>query len=407
MKIEITVEEPEEPKKGPAEKGDKAAEKGAKGAAAGKGAAKKGAKARGAEGAAAAKGAKATKGAEGVAPAKDAEAAAKGAEGAEAAEPKSEACTLSDGVVAPREERPKLPVRSTERDARGAYDLHTHSTFSDGSCTVDELIGLARERGLGAMAITDHDCLCQLSEVRERARALGFPVLAGIEASAFDPARGRKVHVLGYCLEATPEGDGPIERIVNETLRARTANTLWQAWVLQREGAEFGGHTVSLDEVCAVAGDSTGVYKQHVMEALTSRPYVDPDYQFACWCNLKGESPANHDISYPDAVAVVRAIREQGGVPVLAHPGQLNSWDLVPDLVKAGLMGIEAFHPDHTEADEERVFELARTYGLFVTGGSDFHGRYGRPEAPGCRFVRPEEAGEPVQELFEREAALS
>ena len=301
----------------------------------------------------------------------------------------------------------KAPARAVGRDARGAYDLHMHSTFSDGSCTVDELVGIARERGLAAIAITDHDCLRQLSRVRERARALGFPVLAGMETSAFDPARGRKVHVLGYGLEATPDGSGPLERIVDVTLRARTANTLWQAWTLRRLGAEFGGHTVSLDEVCAVAGESTGVYKQHLMEALTGRPYVDPDYQFAYWCNLKGDSPANHDISYPDAVEVVRAIREQGGVPVLAHPGQLDSWDLVPDLVRAGLMGIEAFHPDHDEGDEERVFELAREYGLFVTGGSDFHGRYGRPETPGCRFVMPEEAGEAVARLFEREGGLA
>ena len=298
------------------------------------------------------------------------------------------------------------PRKSARRTAEEAWDLHMHSTFSDGSCTLDELVGLAHKAGLAGIAVTDHDCLRQLSAIRARSRELGFPVLAGIEVSAMNPATGRKVHVLGYGLEATPDGSGPVERIVDETLRARTANTLWQAWVLERTGAEFGGHKVSLDEVVAVAGQSTGVYKQHVMEALTHRPYVDPDYQFAYWCNLKGESPANHDIDYPVATDAVRAIREQGGVPVLAHPGQMDSWDYVPELVAAGLEGIEAFHPDHEAADEDRAFELARKFGLFVTGGSDFHGRYGRPEAPGCRFVMPEEAGEHVAELFEREAGL-
>ena len=299
------------------------------------------------------------------------------------------------------------PRKSASRTAEGAWDLHMHSTFSDGSCTVDELVALAREASLAGIAVTDHDCLRQLSAIRARSRELGFPVLAGIEVSAMNPATGRKVHVLGYGLEATPDASGPVERIVNETLRARTANTLWQAWVLERTGAEFGGHTVSLDEVVAVAGQSTGVYKQHIMEALTHRPYTDPDYQFAYWCNLKGESPANHDITYPVATDAVRAIREQGGVPVLAHPGQMDSWDYVGELVAAGLEGIEAFHPDHDEADEDRAFELAREHGLFVTGGSDFHGRFGKPEAPGCRFVAPEEAGERVAELFEREQGLS
>ena len=297
--------------------------------------------------------------------------------------------------------------KASERRPQGAWDLHMHSTFSDGSHTVAELVGLARDAGLAGIAVTDHDSLRQLASVRKTARELGYPVLAGMEASAFNPATGRKVHVLAYGLEATADGLGPVERIVDETLRARTANTLWQAWVLGRAGAEFGGRHVSLDETVAVAGQSTGVYKQHLMEALTQRPYVDEDYQAFYRANLKGESPANHDIAYPDAVRVVRAIREQGGTPVLAHPGQMDSWDYVPELVHAGLMGIEAFHPDHTATDEDHAFELAAQFGLFVTGGSDYHGRYGRPEAPGCRFVQPDETDERVAGLFEREGSLA
>lgn len=305
--------------------------------------------------------------------------------------------------LSPRYEAPH-PVSG--RSVVGSWDLHMHSVFSDGSRTVDELIAEARAAGITRIAITDHDSLARLSYVRERAHELSFPVLAGVEVSARDMVTGRKVHILGFGLSATEDGSGPVERLIAPTLTARTANTLWQAWVLQRQGIEFSGKHLSLDELVATAGESTGVYKQHVMETLTHRPYTDPDYQFCYACWFKGESPANRDIPYPPAVDAVRAIREQGGVPVLAHPGQTDSWTLVSDLVGAGLLGIEAYHPDHTERDRELAFELAGRYGLFVTGGSDYHGTYGAAPSVGTCFVCPEEAGAPVEGLFATEASL-
>lgn len=306
--------------------------------------------------------------------------------------------------LSPRYDAPR-PLEA--RSVVGSWDLHVHSVFSDGSYTIDELIGQARDAGLTRIAITDHDSLSQLSAVRARARELSFPVLAGTEVSAYDPATGRKVHILAFGLEATPDGSGPVERLVAPTLYARTANTLWQAWTLKRQGAEFSGHHVSLDEVAEVAGQSAGIYKQHLMEALTHRPRTDPDYQFCYQCWLTGSSAANHDIPYPSAADAVRAVREQGGVPVLAHPGQTDSWALVPELVGAGLLGIEAYHPDHGAVEERLAFEAAERFGLFVTGGSDYHGRYGTAPALGASFVCPEEAGSRVEALFATEASLS
>ena len=305
--------------------------------------------------------------------------------------------------LSPRFEPPRP---AAGRSVLGSWDLHTHSVFSDGSLTVDELVAEARTAGITRLAITDHDSLAQLTAVRERARELSFPVLAGVEVSACDLTTGRKVHVLGFGLSATPDGSGPVERLVAPTLAARTANSLWQAWMLKRQDAEFSGRRVSLDEVAATAGASTGIYKQHIMEALTHRAHRDPDYQFcyACWFGAEGS--AKRDISYPAATDVVRAIREQGGVPVLAHPGQSDAWALVSELVGAGLQGIEAYHPDHTARDRELAFELAGRYGLFVTGGSDYHGRYGDAPGVGACYVCPEEAGARVEGLFATEASL-
>lgn len=285
------------------------------------------------------------------------------------------------------------------------FDLHMHSVHSDGSCTVEELIAQARECGLTGIAITDHDSLGHLNDVRAVAAAEGFPVLAGTEASSWNPKTGRKIHVLAYGLVATPTGTSPLERIVDATLRTRTAASLWQACVIARAGFEFHGHGLSLDDVAHVAAASTGVYKQHVMEALTGLPYRDPAYRFCYTSLFKNGGIAQSDIPYPDARDVVQAIRDQGGHPVLAHPGQMDSWDAVPELVEAGLEGIEVHHPDHDVEDVARARELADRFGLMRTGGSDYHGRYGAPESVGCCGVTEEEAGEAVAALFAAEPA--
>lgn len=295
-----------------------------------------------------------------------------------------------------------------ERLIKGSYDLHVHSAFSDGSQTVSELIAEARERGLAGIAVVDHDSLRQLSSVREEARAAGFSVLAGVEVSCIDAASGRKVHILVYGLEATPDGSGPLERIVDETLALRCANSLWQAWTLERAGIAPCGRPVTVADVLEVSHASTGVYKQHIMQALTGLCYRDAEYQRIYRQLFKNGGIVERDIPlYPEVAEVVRAAREQGGIPALAHPQQMNSWDAVPALAAAGLMGIEAFHPDNDDAASARCFELARRFGLICTGGSDYHGRYGAPVCVGERFITPGEGGDAVARLFERERLLA
>lgn len=91
------------------------------------------------------------------------------------------------------------------RSVQGSFDLHMHSVYSDGSQSVQTLITEARERGLSGIAVTDHDSLRQLSSVRAEARKMGFPVIAGVEASCIDAETGRKIHILCYGLAATAD----------------------------------------------------------------------------------------------------------------------------------------------------------------------------------------------------------
>ena len=208
-------------------------------------------------------------------------------------------------------------------------------------------------------------------------------------------------------MEATADGSGPLERLVSGTLAARTANTLWQAWTIANAHERFPGRApLSLDVLARTAAPSTGVYKQHIMEALSGLPYTDPAYQQLYRRLFKNGGIAQRDIGYPEAIDAVRAVREQGGIPVLAHPGQMDSWSMIPDLVEAGLQGIEVHHPDHTAIDVDRAREAAAAYDLLTAGGSDFHGRYGAPPMLGCCGISVGEAGERIVRLFERERAL-
>lgn len=307
---------------------------------------------------------------------------------------------------------------SSKEGVPARFDLHSHSLYSDGSCSATELIDRARATRLAGLAITDHDSLSQLSRVRAAARLDRFPVLAGVEVSACDTETGRKVHLLGFGLQATPDESGPLEMLCAKTRARRTANTLWQAWTIMRAFRQKGrlgpdgvasivvpGFTV--DDVINRAATSSAVYKQHIMEALCHLPYRDERYQKLYRALFKGDGVAVREVGYPDAVDAVRAIREQGGHAVLAHPGQTDSWGVIPRLVKAGLEGIEVHHPDHELRDVSLARDAAIRYGLFRTGGSDFHGAYGAAPRLGCCTIGTAEAGDAVAKLFETERALS
>ena len=132
-----------------------------------------------------------------------------------------------------------------------------------------------------------------------------------------------------------------------------------------------------MSKALALGCASTALYKQHIMAALTDEPYVSAAYRALYRSLFKNGGICDRDIAYVDARDAVTAIVEDGGLAVLAHPGQLDSYDMVPALAECGLGGIERFHPDHTPIDHARCANVAERYGLICTGGSDYHGRFG------------------------------
>lgn len=248
-------------------------------------------------------------------------------------------------------------------------DLHVHSHYSDGADSVEAVVKRAKRAGLDAISFVDHDTVAGWTEKQSIAARYGITAIPGIEISAYDFRRSRKVHILGYQFEPAA---GHIQELCSTLLEQRHGHSLWQI-----EQIKAAGFKLDADAVMASAKPSTAVYKQHIMKQLTEEPYTSPQYKTLYKSLFKGNGPASGDISYVDARDAVRAIVADKGLAVLAHPGQLDSFELVPELVEAGLGGIERNHFDHSEDDHLKVEELAREYGLALTGGSDYHGSFG------------------------------
>lgn len=248
-------------------------------------------------------------------------------------------------------------------------DLHVHSHYSDGSDSVEKIMKKAVQANLTHTSIVDHDTTSGWSDIHTLGNKYGMEVIPGIEISAYDYKRNRKVHILGYHYRL----DAPhIRALCQPLLRRRHQNSLWQI-----DNIRAAGHTMDLDRIQDIASPSQAIYKQHIMRYLTKASYTSIVYQTFYKQLFKGNGIANRDIEYVDAFDAVKAIVSDGGIAVVAHPGQLNSYDIIPELIEVGLKGVELAHPDHTDKDVQRVSDLAEKYDLITTGGTDYHGEYG------------------------------
>ncbi|MFS8639481.1 MAG: PHP domain-containing protein [Symbiobacteriaceae bacterium] len=248
-------------------------------------------------------------------------------------------------------------------------DLHTHTTASDGTVTPEERVRMAREAGLAAVGVTDHDTLDGLPAARRAAAEAGLELVPGVELSAEVEVGGRRVdvHVLGYWVD---EGDAPLMELLAERRRARERRL---ARILARLESGCG---IVLDEarVRAIAGRGA-VGRPHVARALVEQGVVSTVAEAFERFLAPGRPGYVPREPLPPARAFA-AIREAGGVPVLAHPGLMPSaaWQLLPAWKDQGLLGIEVRHSQHTEAQVETFLRWAEDLGLVPTGGSDCHG---------------------------------
>jgi 3',5'-nucleoside bisphosphate phosphatase len=247
-------------------------------------------------------------------------------------------------------------------------DLHTHTTFSDGSLTPTELVEEAMALGLSAVAVTDHDTVDGLPEALAAGERLGIRVVPGVEINL--EHEQVTMDLLGYFLNGSPSAD-----LRAELSRLRGYRDERNERILKRL-AELG-YPLAPGEL-ASAADNGAVGRPHIAEAMVRRGYVS-SIREAFEKVLRRGAPAWVDRRRLSLSVAIRLLRGSGGLPVLAHPGLLRTDSagltrIVRDAGKLGLVGIECYHPLHDRAMVTQCLSLAGKYGLVPTGGSDYHG---------------------------------
>jgi len=247
-------------------------------------------------------------------------------------------------------------------------DLHVHSAASDGSYAPAEVVRQAREGGLKAMALTDHDTIDGVAEAVAEGGRLGVEVIPGVEVSARYP--GGTMHILGLLIDYT---NGRLAQRLAVLKRARAERN---PQIIAKLNAL--GIPITMAQVEAISGGGQ-MGRPHIARALLEAGYVH-DLQEAFDRYLGWRRAAyvsKFRFTQEEAIAMIRDVQ---GVPVLAHPFTLGLGsaftlrNLLIELKNLGLAGLEVYYSEHTPEQEALYLNLARELGLLVTGGSDYHG---------------------------------
>jgi len=246
-------------------------------------------------------------------------------------------------------------------------DLHTHSIYSDGSLTPEELVAAAVVARLEAVALTDHDTTEGLPRFLAAAARHGVRGISGVEISA--EHHPGAMHILGYLFDPAHAG------LQAQLAQLRAGRNERNRQIMDKLRAL--GLELTWDEVHALAGGEV-VGRPHFARALIARGHV-PDKAAAFATLLARGQPAYAERFRFSPVDSIQMIRSAGGVAVLAHPcslklGQKPLRALLLELRAAGLGGVEVYHSEHNPYQTRLYHRLATDLGLACTGGSDFHG---------------------------------
>jgi hypothetical protein len=232
------------------------------------------------------------------------------------------------------------------------------------------------------MAVTDHDTLAAIPQVRAAAAALGIESIPGIEITAVEA--GRDVHMLGYFID---EDDATLDAFL---VRQR-ADRIARVEAMGERLASLG-MPIDLTQVLAYARTQAGqsIGRPQVARAMIAAGHVATmDEAFGRWLGQGG--PAYVSRSGATPAAVVQMVHAAGGLASIAHPGRTGIDSAIPALRDAGLDALEAFHSDHDRETASRYVAMARDLGLLTTGGSDYHGDPARGVALGSAALPADE----------------
>lgn len=244
-------------------------------------------------------------------------------------------------------------------------DLHTHSTFSDGTFTPLQLVKYAEEKGLKAFAITDHDTTEGIKEAKNI--ETNVEVISGVEISTrYDK---KEIHIVGLYVN---ENDADLNKQLKYYREKRVTRNFEILEKLNSLGVD-----ITIDDVKeSCTGDV--ISRAHIAKALVSKGFVG-SYTEAFDRYLGDNKCAyvpRETLNYEESMEL---ITKAGGVPVLAHPllykmSDTNLENMMVKLRQKGLKAVEVYYSTHSNSDTQHVMAMANRVGLIYSGGSDFHG---------------------------------
>lgn len=245
-------------------------------------------------------------------------------------------------------------------------DLHIHTTYSDGMLSPEQIVDTALQCELDVIALTDHDNVLshKIAGDYVKQKNLKLEIIPGVEINTI--YKGYEVHILGYFMD---KDNSDFINLINFQQKARIEQTHQIIDLL----AKKQGIKIKFEDVQKLVAPMGSIGRPHIARAITnSGGTANVMEAYAKFINNNSDVYVERKTVLPhDAVEI---INEAGGIPVFAHPIDVDIADkLTCELVNCGLRGIEAYHRKHSPAAVEHFSTLAEQYGLIVTGGSDFH----------------------------------
>ena len=248
-----------------------------------------------------------------------------------------------------------------------SIDLHTHSLCSDGAQTPADVVRSAKEAGLAAIALSDHDCIVGVQEAIDTGKALGVEVIPAVELSAQSDT---EMHILGYFIDIH---NRKLQEAMQYALQVRDQRQEETCQKLNEMG-----FAITMDELREEAHGNPVLCRAHFAQIMVRKGYAESVKDaFARYLSVGCYAYSNRQaLTGPEAVSL---IREAGGIAVAAHLHLIKKPDdelreYLRSLIPYGLDGIEGYYTDYTPDMQERYQAMAKELGLVISGGTDYHG---------------------------------
>ena len=268
-----------------------------------------------------------------------------------------------------------LPYKKSEK----IIDMHTHTNYSDGDLSPQELITLAIKKGVGTLAITDHDTIEGIKKVNRNENIIvdsGIEIINGIELSA-KTDKGR-MHILGYGIDLN-------NKSLNKKMVDLKDNSINSVLSIMEQIKRDYGIKFSYEDIKALVNANHNLSRPDLAKLCVKYEYAttiqDAFDKYLIDAHNKTRQTSK-GLQYQECLEL---ITNSGGIPVLAHPKSLELSEkefliLLKEMISCGLKGIEVYHSSHSKEETDYYIKTANKYGLLISGGSDFHGKTIKPD---------------------------